>query len=54
MSDRKKDPVPTKRPLEERRRRFGWVGDDVLHLEIDGEKVQSTPPEADPQKPETD
>lgn len=40
------DPPPLeRRPEEERRRRFAWDGDDVLHLEIDGQDVKSSPKE---------
>lgn len=41
------------RPAEERRRRFAWVDDDVLHLKIDGEDVKSSPrvDETDPSMP---
>jgi len=38
-------PALEPRPGEERRRRFAWVDDDVLHLEVDGEDVKSTPPD---------
>ena len=36
------EPIPT-RPEEERRQRFSWDGDDLLHLEIDGQDVRSAP-----------
>jgi hypothetical protein len=32
------------RPAEERRRRFSWEDDDVLHLQIEGKDIRSTPP----------
>lgn len=42
MSDDKRQPA--RRSEEERRKRFGWTGDDVLHLQIDGADIKSTPP----------
>lgn len=43
-------PRAKERPPEERRQRFGWVDDDVLHLQIDGENLKSTPPKGEPDR----
>ena len=49
MSKRKKKQEPytpppmTKAEREAREDRFAWVGDDVLHLVIDGANVKSSP-----------
>jgi hypothetical protein len=44
MTKKRKPPAePLTRPEEERRQRFSWDGDDILHLEIDGQNVRSAP-----------
>ena len=43
-NDKAKVTIPERDP-EERRRRFGWVDDDVLQLQIESPRIESTPPE---------